>query len=632
MTTSLSFPAIRTPFDELSDSPRALLYHSFIRNALSRLVPAGLLLEGLEGFQSLLPIVKSSSDGSFFSIFLLCSAQPGATKFFYDLVSRWLLPGSRLDVRLFFASEFELGEESYSLAEMTIALREGEDIDGVRRHLAILESEICLGVTSPYHASRILQIKGLSGDEKTARIQERVTAFLQRLPRLFDYDIFSQMQHFLVMCPEEFKAIREYGHMSRIIAVFYLFEKELRARMEFAPEKRCLLVKLFHVRLHLSLGLKKVLGVVASLNFLKEHELFDKSHLLKALQKQIPSLELVEESFFVNERAEGKMQLLYLEVEKRDGSDFTLEEIRELRTHLPERVKQQIEQLMRPVFMPRNEEEVMRNILTLSHQLKYTRDLPQVIISFDQQTDVDLSFTVILLRVIFSDSSTLQELFTVRAPDLRVSFDRIKKVGMIRNKYPKEAVVFRIRLPNDSFLRADHSVDLYKARQEVTVQIQKVVGEVRDFNGGMIAKQVEAFGKLKALLGEHAEQNELLLENFFHSIFPVELRSVVSPDLLQKLFFLLLEKVESRSESLFEYESREEGEQLFVLVSMQDSIPREKIFDSIDKLHLFSSQLISLRIQIIDTIYLGYIYSGSDKEIFLEEVQEVLGAFIEGYD
>ena len=53
--------------------------------------------------------------------------------------------------------------------------------------------------------------------------------------------------------------------------------------------------------------------------------------------------------------------------------------------------------------MPRNEEEVMRNILILSEQLKLVRDLPQIIVSFDEQTDKYVSFTVILLRILKSN-------------------------------------------------------------------------------------------------------------------------------------------------------------------------------------------------------------------------------------
>ena len=40
-------------------------------------------------------------------------------------------------------------------------------------------------------------------------------------------------------------------------------------------------------------------------------------------------------------------------------------------TLLPDQIKEHIEQLTHPIFMPRNEEEVLRNIMALSRQLRY---------------------------------------------------------------------------------------------------------------------------------------------------------------------------------------------------------------------------------------------------------------------
>ena len=59
--------------------------------------------------------------------------------------------------------------------------------------------------------------------------------------------------------------------------------------------------------------------------------------------------------------------------------------------------------------------------------------------------------------------------------------DRVKKVGVVRKKYSKEATVFRVMLPALDFIRPDHSVDLFKARQEVLTELQRIVGEVRDY-------------------------------------------------------------------------------------------------------------------------------------------------------
>ena len=68
---------------------------------------------------------------------------------------------------------------------------------------------------------------------------------------------------------------------------------------------------------------------------------------------------------------------------------------------------------------------------------------------------------------------------------------------MLRKKYPKEANIFQLQIDKDPFLRADHSLDLHQARQSIVEELEKVIGEVRDYNGGLISKQHALFALLK---------------------------------------------------------------------------------------------------------------------------------------
>ena len=106
-----------------------------------------------------------------------------------------------------------------------------------------------------------------------------------------------------------------------------------------------------------------------------------------------------------------------VEIEKKDGSPFSLEEMKELKKTLPYELKESVESVLHPVLMPRNEEEIMRNILLLSQQLKYISDLPQVIISFNAQTEQALQFTMILLRILREEDRPLPILFQLPGPN-----------------------------------------------------------------------------------------------------------------------------------------------------------------------------------------------------------------------
>ncbi len=632
---ALGFPRISTVFDHDKDSPHSILYASSIRNTLMKLLPSNFFLFDeapellVDELPRLMPIVKWASwgeQGLQLSIYLLCGHRTNGVKFFYEMISRWLMPGRRPCISSFFSTDFklpELSSELFTVCEIVISLENSASLEQVMHQLPILESEIKMGLLSVYHASRILEIKGLSADEKTSLIQERIVSLLEKRPKDIDYDIFAQMQHFLVMCSDEFKAVREYAHMSRIIYVFYLFRRALKNEIEKSPAQRFVHVKLSRTYLHHAFGRKKVLGIFAALNFQGENELFEERHFVAVLISHFPHLEVIEESFFFRTSKEERIQLLYLEVEKRDGTDFTILEVKGIKERLADEIRNGIEKLTRPLFMPRNEEDVMRNIITLSNQLKFTRDLPQVIINFDAQEESELAFTVICLRVYKETDEPIKDLFEKSGTYLRFIPDRIKRLGLLRKKYPKEATVFRVKFSAHSFLRSDHSVDLLKARGAIVHELERILGEFRDFNGGMISKQNELFETLRRLVPVAGKNEELLLENFFHSIFPIEHRSVFNPLFLKDLYLLLHSATQKCKEEAFEAAifHENQGSCCNLLLSYRDPALKHRILEYVRNYQIPSSQLLTVELEYLGVSYLGYIYFEEDdqkRDIFLK--------------
>lgn len=512
--------------------------------------------------------------------------------FFYTMIGRWLVPGKNLDITQIFSTQFK----DYTISQLLVQLDSPEDLESAKRNLPFLEKEILIGARSIYHARKILEMKGLNIDDKTAVVQEKIAALVRRFPKVFDYDIFSEMQHFLVSTKGVFKSEHQPSDISRIIFTLYRFRKEIEQR---EAGKRHLCLKLKNTTLHTPLGIKEVLSVFVGLNFLNEHELFEERHLLSALAHFIPTIKAVPGSYYKND------QILYLEVEKPTQELL----IPELTTEIQKR----IEQLVPPIFMPRNEEEVMRNILILSNQLRYLRDIPQMIISFDEQADTELSFTVILARLVHPESRPIAELFQM------YQIDRVKVVGKLRRKVPKEVAVVRVRLPSEKFLREDYSVDLFKARQHLVKEMEQILGEVRDYNGGMIAKQSENFARLKKLLRKLAKQHALLLQNFFHSIFPIHFSTTLDPQLLKILFSMLLESESKEGQFLT---TKKASDYLFGVCKFQDLSIKEKLIDQLP-----SHELLTVQMKILDSQYLGFIYLNTEQSNHLtfEEIQPYLG-------
>ena len=154
----------------------------------------------------------------------------------------------------------------------------------------------------------------------------------------------------------------------------------------------------------------------------------------------------------------NSLQVLYLEVEKESQEDFSYEEIQHLRIALPYNLKSHIEHLIYPIFMPRNEEEVLKNIIILSQQLKFVEDLPQLIISYDNQTSKELVFTIILVRLLKKNTPPLKEIFLTSQTFLKFHPEEVKIIGTLKRKYPKESNLFKVSLNKTNFYRRKKSI------------------------------------------------------------------------------------------------------------------------------------------------------------------------------
>lgn len=559
------------------------------------------------------------------SVLLLCKYRLNACNFFYDMVSRWLLPNRRTNVELFFASDVRLphlSEELLSVAEVVIYLKSVAEVEEVKKNLAALETEIKLGVASNYHARRILEFKGLSSDGKTAMIQEKIGSLIQSHSKEFDQGIFSQMQQFLINCSEEFKGSRDYHHISRIISNLHSTRKVLKQNIEMFPLKRHGIVKLLKTRLQTPSsqegGVKErnVLGILAGLNFLREHEVFEAEHLMAAIQQQVAKVRLVPGSCLVDPAREQPLQTIYLEIEKEDGTDFSLLEIQQLKNRLPEGLKGHIEQLTHPIFMPRNEEEVLRNIMALAKQLRFANDLPQVYLSFEEAREEELYFTVILVRPVTPNAPSIQDCLS--RGEFKYIPDRVRNVGSIRRKYIKEATVFRTSVPMSQFLRPDRSIDLYKARHNLFFQLQASLGELRDYNGGMIERQGEQLNALKGMLGKTAQAHPLLLERFFHALMPMEVRTSSELEPLKQLFLLLVSATRTESRLPFlgsDFLFKQEENRLFAILPRLDGEKRREFFKKLESLHIPNHCYIHASLDIDEIPYVGVVLLQADQAL-----------------
>ncbi|MFT3832655.1 MAG: hypothetical protein QM711_04955 [Micropruina sp.] len=147
------------------------------------------------------------------------------------------------------------------------------------------------------------------------------------------------------------------------------------------------------------------------------------------------------------------------------------------------------------------------------------------------------------------------------------------------------------------------------------MELYNIIGEFRDFNGGMISKQNELLSEIKDLLA-NTEYNELLLDNFFYSLIPVIMRTVLEPQAVHTSFLMLQDAIEqgftnNQSHLLKIFI---QAQFVFAIVKAEKISIKEDLQRSIGKLQLHSSELATSLVSVYDTTYVAYTDRCDEKE------------------
>ncbi len=481
----------------------------------------------------------------------LAHQRPGAVRFFLDMVTRWLNPSRTLGIQSAYGCEFRFADQPdrlWILMELVVRIETPEELVSVERLLPLLRKELHLGLQSSAHASRFLEMKGMNLDEKVIAIQERITHLMSSRPRHFSADLMNEAQFFLAASKEEFKNAHRARHLTRLILTSYYFRR-LAKLHSGRGGRRGVQVKVLPTVIQEGECARSALGVMVGIFPMASHERFDEAHLLAAVRRLLPQSEPVNGSFLVRIGRPSGLCVVYVDIVSAD-KDFSLSDRSLLRRQLGGVVRQSIAELVPPMFAPRNEEEVMRHIVTLSQQLRYVTDAPQVIVSFERQTGAELVFTVIVLRLQRGGHRAIDDVLESCSSLVgEWALERRRMVGLLRKRHPKEASILRVTLPSSPFLRQDHTVDLVKARMAVSQDLEKILGLFRDYNGGMLQQQRLVLEEVRGILGEMSPIDSDYLEHFFHAIAPGERRALLRADLIA-VWFRAFQELQAEAEKL----------------------------------------------------------------------------------
>jgi len=486
-----------------------------------------------------------------------------------------------------------------------------------KKPLSSLENSIKSRITLTYLT------EDSSYSSKVTQAKELIRKIHLKLRHRRDQAIFKELDRIIAIMDYEFIYQRSAEHLAKIAYSIFFIRNKISQEMALWPMKDHHDVHLFPFSLHYTFGSKPVLGILAHVCLKGKYESFDEETVLLAIRKSISEAELVNGSVYTFQAPKNFIKTLYFEINKKSGLPFHSDEIKRLKSLLKQEIKFCVERLVPRIFMTRNEEEILRNVLTLSREIQQPADLPQVMIIFDQQTAQEAIFTLIVVRTGKSALPRLSELFSSAQVGFTYIPERCQIVRYLEQIHPVEANIFRIYLKKDaSFLRADLSLNFYLARQKISQILLNAIGEFRDYNGGIILKQREVLMSFREAFPEIALKTPDLLENFYYSLSPVEVQAILSLESLKTLFMLFLEglQVSLVTASDFCLKFSQDGEKLFVVVRIPDA-SFEKVMDNLISAHPGVQSIVSSVLYVQSTYLLSYLFESQDHQILQEVLQ-----------
>ena len=570
---------------------------------------------GLHQLQAGLPIVfcSSSDDGqSIIKVSCITESTPELMSCSPDLISALLPPEaipssfsisrilftvdaflSRSFLFIYNAVALERESPSYHPHQPLVAnsLRKNGSCS-LNAQTSLIRQQIILAIKQPAVYQQMVTALATIPQKSSPLLKDELTAALSRPSSSTPSAFLNELQRFLLAIDDDFHKLRTPSHLLKLPRS-HLWLKEKHSHRSSTPgAEKWFYYRVFRSKLQFPFGTKDVICLVISLHSLSTYEQFDHRHILLACKRCIPSLEAVPRSFYVYRYSDSPALSLYLEVEKNDGSLPTSAEIATLKRELGQELSASIEQVMSRIDIPHNEEDLLRNFLLLSQQLRTAKDIPQVIVQFQGQTDTALEFHVTLVRSVkVGDEETPLPSFAISPITKGVPL-RSSVIDTLRTKHVKQGIVFLVECHKDHFLRRDRSVDFLKARESVVHHIETAFGNVRDLNGGLIYQQHQLLESIKPLLTKEEEKELPRIENLFHSLSPTLMKNIIGPEHVVTVFrqFLALRRV-IRHKATKNFLVEEYTKEVFIGFLCPPSFVKEEVFAAKQHFNLAENEL-----------------------------------------
>ncbi len=336
----------------------------------------------------------------------------------------------------------------------------------------------------------------------------------------------------------EFLTRRYPGYIAKIVIESNELIQKLDWDISTNPDSRASAVKAIPFTIISTFSSKNSIGCVFGLQLETDCERMTRKEIKDAIEACGMGFELLD-AFYKHHLDKSSADLFYFEIgcqedEVECPTDLSLFE----KTFL-QKIETRIQVVVPTLFMQRNREEIVKNLLVLGREICFIEDIPQVMILYDHHTHQDIMFTIVLARVKKRGDLPVLDLLKVNKEDEHAIQEQTCSLRNLSKEHTIEGNIFQIQLKNLSrFQKKNSSIDYNLARKHIVQCLQLSLGEIRDYNGGLFSERDKKLEELKKGFPKLAAS---CLKSFFYSMQPLE-QQIALPIELLALFFNLFQR------------------------------------------------------------------------------------------
>ncbi|MCB1119219.1 MAG: hypothetical protein KDK65_04590, partial [Chlamydiia bacterium] len=587
-----------------------------------------------------LPIIQTNLNAKqpySLSIAIICMQDHASSisDFLNHVIRLNLIPGREftpISTQHYPFSRQTLSSKPLLFAHYEFLIGDNHDLDLIHVYLPFLKQTLHLGLMHPNYAKNLGKTELLFPEQRNQRIHHYLANVVQRYPKTNDI-LFPAVGTLMTAASEMFFRHRTPKDLSRIFASM-TWMKHLIIDKRAHPEDNIeICTRFLSINLNYTFGSDLVLGVVVAVSHLDEYQLLNERCIMQSILRYIPDAIAVNGSYIHVHQSHEAPHLYYIEIKRKQAKRVNLNERSLLKENLSQSIKASIEDVIPAAFVMNNEEEIMKNILTLRQELISIEDPPQVIISFENHTTSHITFSVTLVRILEQDHVSLNEAFRELSEEWEYLPERKRIVSQEHDDFTKEAHVFHLRYRKSLTSNSDeNSLNLHRSRQAVVNLLTEHLGPIRDYTGGVIVQQNAIFEQLKTRYSPLIQSHPGLIESFFYQLHPTDMVVVLPFEEIAQFFESITQVIDTSTQETNGYTVyQKESEQMLKTVVRIPNNMKEFLQKRLSQLEIDHVQILTTLFHHRGVTFFGVMaHAKMSQRRFLiqEKIQELLRACI----